>query len=74
METIAVTSTTLSSVVYDATEQLLDLEFRSRVVYRFFGVPADVHAGLLSSASKGAYFNQVIRNRYAFTRRSEDRA
>ena len=68
MESTAVSSTTLASVAYDGARKLLELEFCSRAVYQYFGVPAAVHTGLLRSSSKGAYFNEVIRDRYQFAR------
>jgi hypothetical protein len=71
MESTAVTSTTLSSVAYDEVQHLLELEFISRSVYRYFDIPASVHADLLEAASKGAYFNQEIRDRYPFIRNPE---
>ena len=73
MESAAVSSTTLASVAYDRARELLELEFCSHAVYRYFGVPAEVHRGLLGSSSKGAYFNEVIRNRYQFVRAVERR-
>ncbi len=68
MHLTAVESTTLATVAYDEDRQLLQLEFRSRAVYRYFGVPATVHEALLGAPSKGRYFNQAIRGRYAFVR------
>lgn len=68
MPLTAVESTTLATVAYDEARQLLQLEFRSRAVYRYFGVPAIVHEGLLRAPSKGRCFNQTIRGRYAFVR------
>ena len=73
MENTDVSSTTLASVTYDGARQLLELEFHSRAVYQYFGVPAEVHTGLLDSSSKGAYFNEVIRDRYPFVRVAERR-
>ena len=72
MESAAVSSTTLASVAYDEAREL-ELEFCSRAVYQYFGVPAEVHTGLLDSSSKGAYFNEVIRDRYPFVRVAERR-
>jgi hypothetical protein len=69
----AVASTTLVSVAYDDARQLLQLEFQSRAVYWFFGVPPTVHQSLLAAASKGAYFNHHIRNRFPFQRRADTR-
>jgi KTSC domain-containing protein len=66
MTMTAVESTTLATVAYDEALGVLQLEFRSRAVYRYFGVPATVHEGLLSAPSKGNYFNQVIRGRFPY--------
>ena len=68
MHITVVVSTTLSTIAYDGMRNLLELEFRSRAVYRYFGVPATVHEALLGAASKGSYFNQAIRGRYAYAR------
>jgi len=61
---IAVESATLAVVAYDEVRELLQLEFRSRAVYRYFGVPAKVHEGLLLAPSQGRYFNAEIRGRF----------
>ena len=68
MDITVVVSTTLSTVAYDGMRNLLQLEFRSRAFYRYFGVPAAVHEALLGAPSKGSYFNQAIRGRYAYVR------
>lgn len=67
MNVIAVESTTLATVAYDYARDVLQLEFRSRAVYQYFGVPAEVYAGLLRSPSKGGYFNRAIRGRFPFS-------
>jgi hypothetical protein len=68
MKTTPVESSTLATVGYDEGSQLLQLEFRSRAVYRYFAVPTAVHEALLKATSKGSYFNQAIRGRYRFVR------
>ena len=68
MTATAVDSTTLATVAYDADRELLQIEFRDRTIYRYFSVPAEVHAALLRAASKGNYFNRVIRGRFAYAR------
>jgi hypothetical protein len=65
-----VESTTLATVAYDNTEKVLRLEFRSREIYHYFGVPATVHEALLRASSKGMYFNRVIRGRFPYRRAS----
>lgn len=66
MNVTAVESTTLARVAYDDGRELLQLEFRSRAIYQYFGVPAAVHAALLGAPSKGSYFNRVIRGRFPY--------
>jgi hypothetical protein len=61
-----VESTTLATIVYDEARRLLELEFRSRALYRYFGVPVTVYRALLDAPSKGRYFNQAIRGRFRY--------
>lgn len=68
MRVTAVTSTTLATVAYDDAGRVLQLDFRSGAVYRYFGVPAAVHDGLLRTSSKGRYFNEEIRERFRHVR------
>lgn len=68
MLTTAVQSTTLARVAYDPASLILQLEFRSHEVYRYFGVPPGVHQQLIAADSKGAYFNRNIRGRFLFRR------
>jgi len=44
--------------------EVLRLEFRSRAIYDYYGVPAAVDEALLGAPSKGSYFNRVIRGRF----------
>lgn len=71
MHTTTVESTTLATVTYDEASELMQLEFRSRVIYQYFGVPAAVHAALLDAPSKGSYFNRVIRGGFRYCRLSD---
>lgn len=66
MRVVTVESTTFATVAYDEERKLLQLEFSSRAVYLYFGVPATVHWALLGAPSKGRYFNQNIRGRFAY--------
>jgi hypothetical protein len=66
MNITAVESTTLAAVAYHDDQRLLELEFRSRAVYQYFGVPAAVHEALLQAPSKGRYFNRAIRGRFPY--------
>lgn len=61
MKTIAVDSTTLRTVGYDAERQLLQIEFHDRSLYQYSDVPAAIYEELMQAPSKGAYFNRSIR-------------
>ena len=60
----AVESATLVAVGYDETSEILQLEFRSHAVYRYFGVPGSVYEALVAARSKGRYFNGTIRGHF----------
>jgi hypothetical protein len=62
----AVESTLLSAAAYDASRQLLWLEFQSGALYCYFGVPPTVHQELIGASSKGKYFNLNIRGHFAY--------
>ena len=66
MRLVTVESTTLATVAYDEARELLQLEFCSRAIYLYFGVPAAVHQALLDVSSKGKYFNRAIRGRFPY--------
>jgi len=66
MNSTAVESITLATVAYDDARELLQLEFRSRAMYQYCGVPAAVHEALLRAASQGSYFNRAIRGRFPY--------
>ena len=64
----AVESATLAAIGFDVARGILQLEFRSRAVYSYFGVPSAVYEGLLAAPSKGKYFNEEIRGHFAYSR------
>ena len=53
MRIATVESATLATVGYDEAQELLRLEFGSRAVYLYFGVPLAVDEALLGAPSKG---------------------
>jgi hypothetical protein len=57
-------SSVLRSAGYDAETAVLELEFTSGDVYRYFAVPPSVFQALLHDDSPGAYFNRQISTRY----------
>ena len=68
MNMTAVESGTLAAAGYDDARRTLQLEFRSRAVYKYFEVPARVYEALLTAPSKGRYFNRTIRGNFPFSR------
>jgi hypothetical protein len=66
MNETRVESTTLLALAYDDAREILRLEFRSRAIYHYYGVPGAVHEALLGAPSKGRYFNGVIRGRFPY--------
>ena len=67
-----VSSSVIRSVGYDPGTAVLEVEFRSGDVYRYFAVPPSVHRGLVEAESPGAFFNRTISDRYP-TRQVYDR-
>ena len=74
MNITAVESTTLAVIAYDDAHEILQLEFRSRAIYRYFGVPAPIYEAMLEAPSKGRYFNRAIRGSFRYSRASDTRA
>ena len=70
---VAVNSSLLANVSYDAGQSVLQLQLCDGAIYRYFDVPPVIYEDLLAAESKGSYFNREIRDcfRYARVRRSE---
>ena len=66
MERQYVSSSNLRSVGYDPVSSVLEIEFLSRSVYQYQGVPGVVVARLLEASSKGGYFHRCIKGRYRY--------
>lgn len=64
MEMIRVRSSAISAIGYDAQAKRLKIRFVQGHTYDFCGVPAHVFNGLMQAGSKGAYYNDHIRDRY----------
>jgi lysyl-tRNA synthetase class 2 len=59
-------SSVIADFSYDAELSQLTVTFVTGRVYRYYLVPADCAAGLDAAPSKGAFFNQHIRDKYPF--------
>lgn len=69
MERRAVSSSSVASVGWDPSTRMLEIEFTSGRIYRYFDVPEIVHAGLVRAKSIGQFLNERIRDRYHFEER-----
>jgi hypothetical protein len=68
MARVDLQSTSLHAATYQDHSAFLELEFPGGAIYRYLGVPERVYQELLSAESKGRYFNQHIRNRFAYAK------
>ena len=62
MERQRVHSEALRSVGYDVATRVLEIEFASGAVYRYFDVPDELHVGLMAAGSCGEFYAYRIRN------------
>lgn len=69
----AVESSSIASIGYHRASQVLEIEFHSGALYRYFAVPAAVSDEFQKAGSKGRYFSRRIRGRYQFRRLQEAR-
>ena len=68
MKRARVSSSSLSSVGYDAAHRILEVRFRHGGIYQYLDVPPEVHAELLEAESLGGYLGRVIKPNYDFRR------
>ena len=61
MNRIPVTSHNIYSIGYDSNSKVLEIEFDTYTVYRYYEVPEDVYDELMASESKGSYFFRKIK-------------
>ena len=64
----AVDSSVIQAMGYDADLALLEIEFVSGDVYRYHFVPRRIWNELRHAPSKGAYFANVIREKFPTSR------
>jgi len=64
----AVSSTTVISIGYEKNSALLEVEFTSGAVYRYFSVSEHIYRELLSAASVGKTMGEVVIGKYSYMR------
>lgn len=69
MNRTPVSSSNLRAIGYAPETQTLEIEFLNGGLYSYSGVPAAVHAALMSASSHGSYFDAHIKKAgYPFTK------
>jgi hypothetical protein len=66
MKRTIVYSSTLRSAGYDADDCILELEFTSGDVYRYYNVPGGKYLGLMMATSKSSFFSGQIKDQHDF--------
>jgi len=59
-----VSSTSIAAIGYDDDSEVLEVEFVSGSIYRYRGVSQDMFEDFRQAPSKGAFFNQHIKDAY----------
>jgi hypothetical protein len=62
-----VSSSMMTRLNYDDSTSELDITFIGGKTYRYFEVPPEIYEGLMDSESKGEYFNQNIKDTFAYS-------
>jgi predicted nucleic acid-binding protein len=61
-----VASSNITSIGYNPTLKILEIEYRHGAIYRYFDVSREDYENLRSASSHGSYFSNNIRNEYEF--------
>jgi hypothetical protein len=61
-----VSSTAIQRIDYDETSRHLWITFVTGNVYKYYDVPRGIYECFLRAPSKGAFFNENIKDRYDF--------
>lgn len=63
MEVVPVVSSNLRGVGYDESRCILVIEFK-KGLYKYDGVPSNIHAGLMAASSKGTFHAENIKSKF----------
>lgn len=61
-------STVIQIIHYDEAKELLIVEFVSGWIYHYKKVPLPFYNAFKASKSKGVYFNEHVKDKFAFKR------
>jgi hypothetical protein len=63
---LPIESSVMTAIEYDEAAAELDITFTGGKIYRYRNVPVEIYAGLLDADSKGRFFNETIKEAFAF--------
>jgi hypothetical protein len=66
MERKKIESSTINTIEYYPEIQLLEVEFKRGISYRYFDVPEDIYSDLMKAPSIGSFFNKNISKQYVY--------
>ena len=64
MQMVQVTSSAIIAIGYDHQTSRMKIQFQQGHNYDFCRVPADVYSAFMRAYSKGAYYNDHIKDKY----------
>ena len=62
----SVSSSNLTSIGYDAENEILEIEFKHGGIYQYDDVPESEYEALINADSHGKYFSANVRNNYEY--------
>ncbi len=68
MDRLAVSSSALKSIGYDAQAMILEIEREDGSVFQYLDVPSSTYEALMMADSKGKYFNSHVKPLYKYNR------
>ena len=66
MKRTPVESSLVASAGYDSKNRMLEIQFHSDKIYRYYDVPEEVYKELMEADSVGSYFNAEIRGAFSY--------
>ena len=63
-------STVIRHFTYDRLSQTLQIKFVSGITYEYKNVPEEIYFQMKTAWSKGVYFNNHIKDKYEFEKRT----
>ncbi len=70
MDRQSVSSANLSSVGYNESTEILEVQFQNGSIYQYHGVPKETHGQLVNAKSVGSFFSSNIKNTFEHSKQS----